>query len=98
MPGRLEFTQDAPSELVTRLEKAGYMQMLLISDPKLTTQFFKAGLVYELWFTVEPKIFGIGANIVNEEQLDIPLRLAEMQKINNQGSMLLKYHVTRPTE
>ncbi|MCL4354693.1 dihydrofolate reductase family protein [Patescibacteria group bacterium] len=95
VPGQLEFTQESPENLVSRLEKVGYQQMLLACGPQLTTKFFDRKLIDELWVNVEPKIFGQGHYMIIEEPRDISLKLLTMQKINNQGTILLKYKVIK---
>lgn len=95
VPGQMEFTDEAPLELVTRLEKMGYKQMLLVSGGRVATSFFKEQLIDELWLTLEPKIFGSGAPLIQEGAFDINLKLFDMQKLNNNGTLLLKYQVLK---
>lgn len=90
--GQLEFTSETPPELVNRLDKQ-YQHMLLVGGGKINTLFFKAGLVDELWLTLEPKILGKGKNIISENDLDIRLQLVESKNLNDQGTLLLKYKV-----
>lgn len=93
IPGQLEFTDESPRELVLRLEKSAYKEMLLVSGPSLNTAFFKEKLVNELWLTIEPKIFGAGKGLVDQIPLDVNLKLKFIKKLNNQGTLLLKYDV-----
>lgn len=90
---QLEFTSELPIQLVKRLTNLGYKQMLLVSGPKLNTSFFKNKLINELWLTLEPKIFGAGIGLVDQEQLDIRLQLLSCKKLNPQGTLLIKYQV-----
>lgn len=93
IPHQLEFTNEPPRQLVTRLSDLGYQQMLLLSGPKLNASFLKDKLVNELWLTLEPQIFGTGIGLVDQEQLNIKLKLISFKKINPQGTLLLKYQV-----
>jgi dihydrofolate reductase len=93
VPGQLEFTSESPKKLVTRLEKQGYKQMLLVSGGKVSTSFFKEQLIDELWLTIEPKIFGSGEPLVQEGVFDISLKLLSVSRLNEQGTLLLKYEV-----
>jgi dihydrofolate reductase len=93
--GQLEFTNESPLHLVTRFEKEGEEKVLIAGGPQIATSFLKAGLIDELWLTIEPKIFGIGANFVTEEKLDINLSLLSFEKINEQGTLITKYRVIR---
>ena len=91
---QLEFSNENPRELAARLEKAGYTQMLLVAGSQVTTAFFKEKLIDELWLTLEPKMFGKGKQILTEE-VEISLQLLEYKKLNEQGTMVLKYIVEK---
>jgi len=93
--GQLEFTSESPSQLCSRLEKEGHSRMLLVGGPRIAASFFKEKLVDELWLTVEPKIFGIGGNFVTEEKLDVELRLISYEIVNDEGTLITKYAITR---
>lgn len=90
---QLEFTNEQPGQLVKRLSNLGYKQMLLVSGPKLNTSFFKSKLINEIWLTLEPNIFGMGLGLVDQEKLDVKLKLLSVKKLNSQGTLLLKYQV-----
>lgn len=89
--GQLEFTDEEPRELIARLESQGFTQMLLVGGAAVNTQFLKEELVDELWLTIEPRIFGSGKALTLPVNLDISLKLISMEKLNNQGTLLLKY-------
>jgi len=91
--GQLEFTSEKPQELVSRLEKAGYTQMLFVGGPALATQFLRKNLITEIWVTVEPRIFGKGRSFVTDTKLDISLKLFETTQLNSDGTVLMKYIV-----
>lgn len=91
VPGQLEFINDSPQDLVKKLEKKGYKQMLLIGGSTLNAEFMKLNLITDLWLTVEPVILGKGNGLVGEEDLDIKLKLESFEKLNKQGTLLLKY-------
>ena len=93
--GQLEFTGDSPSFLIKRFEKEGEEKILVVGGPHIATAFLKEQLIDELWLTIEPKIFGIGAGFVTEEKLDIDLNLLSSEKINDQGTLITKYRVIR---
>lgn len=90
--GQLEFSSDTPLNLVKKLEKRRFKEMLLIGGETITTEFFRAKLINEIWLTLEPKIFGQGKGILKED-LDVKLKLKEINKLNSQGTLLLKYEV-----
>jgi len=93
--GQLEFTSESPSQLCSRLEKEGHSRILLVGGPRIAASFFKEKLVDELWLTLEPKIFGIGGNFVTEEKLDVELRLISYEIVNDEGTLITKYAITR---
>ncbi len=92
VPGQIEFSKESPAELVERLEDLGYEQMLLVAGQKVTTEFFKENLITEVWLTIEPKIFGAG-NALVIERMEVDLQLLSIEKLNEQGTILLKYRV-----
>jgi dihydrofolate reductase len=93
IPGQLEFTNETPSNLLKRLESQGFREGYLLGGAHTNTEFFKEKLVNELWQTLEPKILGIGNGIVGEESMDVSLTLLDTQKMNEKGTLLLKYSV-----
>jgi len=95
IPGRIEFSDNTPAQLADRFTKEGYSLMTLVGGPAVATSFLKDNLVDEIWLTIEPKIFGTGGSFVREIPLDIGLRLISCDRINEQGSLILKYSVNR---
>lgn len=74
IPGQLEFTSSSPSEIVARFKKAGNDTVTVVGGPAIATSFLKAGLVDELWLTIEPRLFGKGINLVSESDIDVRLK------------------------
>lgn len=93
VPGQMEFSSETPKDLVKRLGKQGYKQMLLVSGGSVANSFFKDRLVNELWLTLEPRIFGSGKSVASGKDLDINLKLISAEKLNKNGTLLLKYTV-----
>jgi len=91
--GRLEFTKETPVELIARLKKKGYTKLLLIGGGYTNAAFLEAGLVNELYLTIEPFIFGVGAELVSGPALDTTLNLMDFRKLNSRGTLLLRYRV-----
>ena len=96
VPGQLEFSSEQPAELVARLEKLGYDRMLLTTGGQGNSAFLRAGLVHELYTTVEPYIFGSGAALLANELLNVQLHLQSVKQLNDRGTLLLHYFVERP--
>jgi dihydrofolate reductase len=93
VPGQLEFTRNSPLELVTRFAREGEENILVVGGPQIATSFLREGLIDELWLTIEPRIFGSGANFVTDAKLDINLNLLSCEKINDQGTLITKYKI-----
>lgn len=91
--GQLEFTNENPTELLKRLESEGYTEGYLVGGAHTNTEFFKQKLVTNLWQTLEPKVLGIGNGLVGEEEIDVSLRLESFEKLNEKGTLLLRYSV-----
>jgi dihydrofolate reductase len=80
-----------PEETLEKLEKLGYKKALLGGGASLNTLFLKKKLINEIILTVEPKLFGSGLSLFNDD-FDINLEILELNKIN-QNSYLVKYKV-----
>lgn len=91
--GKLEFTNETPTNLVRRLESQGITNGYLLGGAHTNTEFFKEKLVTELWQTLEPKILGMGNGIIGEEETDVTLQLLSLERLNEKGTLLLKYTV-----
>ena len=91
--GQLEFTNDTPQEILKKLKDRGYAQVLLAGGEQINALFFKAKLIDEVWLTIEPFIFGCGHNFVAEAKLNITMQLKSVDKLNEQGTIVLKYQV-----
>lgn len=93
--GKLEFRNRQPAELIDELEREGHKEMMLVGGPQLATSFLKEQLVDELWLTLEPELFGNGGNLITGENLDIPMHLTDITRMNDRGTLLLRYDIPR---
>lgn len=89
----LEFSNENPEQLVKRLSKLDYEEMLLVSGAEVTTEFLKSGLMDEIYLTLEPWIFGAGRPVVLQSVLNSKLELLSIKKLNSHGTLLLHYNV-----
>ena len=96
VPGQLEFTSETPEELVARLESAGHNEMLLVGGGQVYGSFFAAHLVTDVYATIEPLLFGAGAEMFGNTMIDTQLELIEVTRLNDRGTLLLKYQVVQP--
>ncbi len=92
----VEATNDAPAELVARLEKESTAALAVCGGASVYAQFMEAGLVDELYLTVEPLLFGKGVPLFSGE-LDAKLTLLDTEQIND-NSILLHYAVQHDRE
>jgi dihydrofolate reductase len=93
VPGQLEFTDESPLTIVRRFENSGEENMLIVGGSEIATLFLKEKLIEELWITFEPKIFGNGGSIVRDEKFDIDLKLISVDKLNEKGTLVVKYEI-----
>lgn len=91
VPGVVEFTKDSPADLIKKLEERGFTEVAICGGTTIYTMFMKSGLVETLYLTIEPKLFGKGMGIFNED-LDASLKLVESNTTEG-GTMLLEYKV-----
>ena len=54
------------------------------------TLFLEAGLVDEIWLTIEPVIFGSGIDLFTHA-LDLKAKLVHYETLNDTGSVHLRY-------
>jgi dihydrofolate reductase len=93
--GQLEFSSEAPVELVKRLETIGYKELLLVGGGTLNASFFKENLIDEVHLTIEPVIFRSGKNLFGDETFNATLRLESVKQLNEQGTLHLVYSVIK---
>ena len=93
VPGVLEFTRDAPAELLAGLRRRGFQHCALLGGSHVHSLFIEAGLVDEVWLTMEPVLFGGGTPLLARRAA---VRL-ELQAVENLAAhtLVLKYRVRR---
>jgi dihydrofolate reductase len=80
-----------PKIVLDELQDMGYSSALLGGGSFLNSLFLKEKLISEIILTVEPKIFGQGLSLFNED-FDINLELQEMKKLND-NTIMLRYKI-----
>ncbi len=93
-PGELEFMKATPDEVVKYLADRNYESAILGGGARTNSFFLKAGLVDEILITVEPKIFGVGMNFTEGEDLNLNLKLIECKEIGD-NAVQLRYRVIK---
>lgn len=89
-PGLLEFTDEDPPELVARLREAGHRRCALLGGARIHSSFLAAGLVDELWLTLEPRLFGGGVPLLRSA-IDFRMKLLNHERLDGSDTLLLKY-------
>lgn len=95
VPGQLEFSDEKPEKIISRYEKEGFSQMVVVGGPTISSSFLREQLADELWLTIEPRIFGEGFSLAWVEKLDVRLRLISYRKVNGQGTLITKYSIEK---
>lgn len=93
IPGVVEVTRKEPAELLKDIETRGYGQVAICGGATIYTMFMEAGVVDELYLTIEPVVFGKGMNIFNKE-LDVRLKLKSTERMGGE-TVLLEYDVVK---
>jgi dihydrofolate reductase len=93
IPGRLEFTNATPRELVASLEERGIERCAIIGGAQIHSLFLAADLIDEFWLTIEPLLFGAGTPLL-ASPTRTALRLLEKSELSP-DTLLLKYEPVR---
>lgn len=95
VPGHVEYWNKSPKEAVEYLETIGFSTVCLIGGSELNALFLKAGLVDELYLTVEPNLWGQGVSLISAtDSIDLKLRLLETKSLST-NSLLLHYSIEK---
>jgi dihydrofolate reductase len=92
VPG-VEVTDETPANLVHRLHHEGTQELAICGGSAIYTQFMAAGVVDELYLTVEPTLFGTGVPLF-ADALNVELQLLDT-KLLNDNVTLLHYEVQK---
>ena len=79
--------------LAADLRARGFQRCALLGGSHVHSLFFEAGLVDEVWLTVEPVLFGGGTPLL-ARRADLRLELQATEKLGAHA-LLLKYRVPR---
>ena len=89
----VETTQEAPDKLLARLEREGCKAVAICGGQSIYDMFLEAGLVQELYLTIEPQLFGAGIPLVKSPMTQ-QLELIEQSKLN-EDTLLMHYKVVK---
>lgn len=94
VPGEREFYSGNPADIIKKLEDRGYTEGVLLGGAATSRDFFASGLVSELLLTIEPKLFGTGRPLIEEGDFNTELKLVSCERLNDKGTLLLRYTVS----
>jgi dihydrofolate reductase len=73
---------------------AGLRRIAVIGGARVYREMIDAGLLDELYLTVEPLLFGRGQVLI-APGADVRLRLLSSRRLNQTGSLLLRYGIEK---
>jgi dihydrofolate reductase len=80
-PEGVEFTDDPPRRIVERLAQRGFETVAVTGGAQVYRAFLEAGIVDELWLTVEPLSFGAGITLFGDAPLEQRFTLLDVQRL-----------------
>ena len=89
-PGRVEFTDQEPEEILANLEKRGFEKVIVGGGQEINRLFLGKDLVDEIWLVIEPVVLGGGLDLFSLEDSETRFKLLAMEKINH-SLAVLKY-------
>jgi len=92
--GVVEFSDASPGKVLAGLRARGMKRCALLGGGRIYGAFLAAGLVDEVWLTVEPRIFGTGVALAGGVAVDARLKLLSSERLSA-DTLLLKYEVAR---
>lgn len=91
-PEGVEFTNEAPGQLVSRLQSEGVEHLMVCGGATVYDAFIRAGLVDDIYVTLQPRLFGAGITLFKDE-LDVVIELLTAERLEQ--TLLLHYKVLR---
>lgn len=88
----VEFVKSSPKALIKALEEEGVDALAVAGGSGVYSQFLEAGLVDEVFLTIEPVVFGRGVDICNLDRT-LDMRLENVRRLGK-SSVLLHYSMT----
>lgn len=86
-----EKTNESPKDLIKRLEGEGFNEIAVIGGGFINSLFLDAGLVTDIYLTIEPLVFGAGVNVFHSPS-NAKLKLHDIKKLND-NTVLMHYKV-----
>ena len=88
------FVQNNASEIAQMLANMGHTEAVIIGGTMTISEFVNAGLVNDIYFVLEPVLFGTGLPLLKKVELDFKLKLLEVAKLND-STLQLHYEIQK---
>lgn len=72
---------------------SGYKKVGIVGGADVYKTMFDAGLLDELYLTIEPVIFGHGRELVKKLNIPAKFSLKSVVRLNTKGTIVLRYEV-----
>ena len=87
----VETTDETPEQLVRRLETEDVQSLAICGGTSVYSQFMAAGLITDMYLTIEPLVFGKGMPLFQDD-LHAQLSLVSFDRVSD-NAILLHYTV-----
>lgn len=89
---KLVFINTEKTDLEKYIAKQNFQKVAVLGGAQVYAYCLENNLLDELYLTVEPIVFGQGIDLfAGEKSLDEHFKLVSMEKLNEQGTLLLRY-------
>jgi len=88
------FTKNSPAEIAAMLALKGHSEAVIIGGAITMSEFIKAGLVNDIYFVMEPVLFGSGLPLLKNADFELKLNLLDVSKLNA-NTVQLHYGIQR---
>lgn len=88
------FTKDSATKIKEMLIKKGYTEAVIIGGTMTISQFIAAGIVDDIYFVIEPVLFGGGLPLLKNSGIELKLNLLEVSKLND-NTVQLHYKIQK---
>lgn len=88
------FTKNKASEIAEMLAKKGHTEAVIIGGAMTMSEFINARLVDDIYFVMEPVLFGSGLPLLKNVELEFKLKLLEVVKLND-NTIQLHYEIQK---
>ena len=92
---KVEITNKEPAELIEELKNRGFKKVAICGGSQIYSMFLEAGLVNNMYLSIEPVLFGHGVGMFNTSiPQNLKLELVHSTS-TGRGSVFLDYKVTQ---